>query len=31
VTTYLRGSDAEHLQPISSDEGASDADQNGGR
>lgn len=31
VTTYLRGSDVEHLQPINSDESAADADQNGGR
>ena len=32
VTTYLRGSDVEHLQTISSDEGAAaETDQNGGR
>lgn len=32
VTTYMRGSDVEHLQPISGDEGAStETDQNGGR
>lgn len=31
VTTYLRGSDVEHLQPINSDESAAETDQNGGR
>ena len=32
VTTYLRGSDVEHLQTISSDEGAAaETDENGGR
>ncbi|HEX6770652.1 MAG TPA: GspMb/PilO family protein [Acidobacteriaceae bacterium] len=32
VTTYLRGSDVEHLQPISSgDEGTAGTDQDGGR
>lgn len=32
VMTYLRGSDVEHLQPISSDQGtAIETDQNGGR
>jgi type IV pilus assembly protein PilO len=32
VTTYLRGSDVEHLQPMNSgDEGSTDAGQNGGQ
>ncbi len=32
VTTYLRGSDVEHLQPVSSgDEGTAGTDQDGGR
>jgi hypothetical protein len=30
VTTYLRGADAQHLQPMNSDEVTSDSGQSGG-